>query len=425
MATWVAKPEAGRSFLLPHQTSTAGKANVSSRRPSALALLSLSPIDPPAAALPASPPHSATKRSFLERVWSSASTSRPSLDSPSGKNEHRGANHYSLKEKYGKCRSLLGKGSSGHCYAVKRPSDEQSFCVKEFRKRRDDESEREYIKKLTAEYCIGSLLHHENIIETIDIIFEKDRTYEVMELCAGGDLFEAIQENNMTMAEVDCCFAQLLHGVDYLHKMGICHRDLKPENCLFDSRNHLKIIDFGSADVVKSPFDKICRKSYGRCGSGPYMPPEEFTDATYDGTKVDVWACAVIYIAMVFQRFPWQTASPSDPNYKAYLAGNFKCKFFDRLPEGPRQIIRHMLTPDPDVRPTIAEVLADPWIKSLELCEACGGHDPKVNHHHGKLHQSVPDMKGRSISSSSVRANDRTMYGAGSTPTPSHAKRQS
>ena len=65
-------------------------------------------------------------------------------------------------------------------------------------------------------------------------------------------------------------------------------RDLKPENCLFDSHNHLKIIDFGSADVVKSPFDNVCRKSYGRCGSGPYMPPEEFTDATYDGTKVDV-----------------------------------------------------------------------------------------------------------------------------------------
>ncbi|TPX35434.1 hypothetical protein SmJEL517_g02120 [Synchytrium microbalum] len=363
-----ARAEVGRSSISTVSTTFSFTL---SRKPSSVSLAERD-------AAVCSTTNSHRKTSFLERVFNHPLSSKQSLDSLVDSNCN------SLKAKYGKTRALLGKGSSASCYVVKRPTDDKTFAVKEFRKRKDGESEKEYQKKLTAEYCIGTLLHHENIIETIDIIFEKEKAYEVMELCTGGDLFEAIQENTMSIAEINCCFAQLLHGVDYLHKMGICHRDLKPENCLFDSNNHLKIIDFGSADVVKSPFDKVCRKSYGRCGSGPYMPPEELSDATYDGTKADIWACGVIYLAMVFQRFPWQTASPTDANFKAYVSAKCQCKFFDRLADGPKNIIKSMLDPNPDLRPTIAEILENPWIRSLVVCEACGGRDASVMHHHGK-----------------------------------------
>ena len=105
---------------------------------------------------------------------------------------------------------------------------------------------------------------------------------------------------------------------------------------------------------------------------------------------------------MVFQRFPWQTASAADPNYKAYLAGKCQCKFFDKLPEGPRRMIKQMLNPLPDMRPTIAEVLRDPWIKSLELCDACRGGDPKVHHHHGKLSKLTSDVSNKSAPSLSL-----------------------
>ncbi len=47
------------------------------------------------------------------------------------------------------------------------------FAVKEFRPRHTHETEREYVKKLTAEYCMGSSLHHGNIIETLDTSFKR------------------------------------------------------------------------------------------------------------------------------------------------------------------------------------------------------------------------------------------------------------
>ena len=54
-----------------------------------------------------------------------------------------------------------------------------TYAVKEFRPRRSGENEKEYIKKVTAEFCVGSTLHHVNVIETLEIIVDKGHYYEV------------------------------------------------------------------------------------------------------------------------------------------------------------------------------------------------------------------------------------------------------
>ena len=65
----------------------------------------------------------------------------------------------------------------------------------EFRKRRKNESEKEYVKKLTAEFCISSTLHHPNIVETVDLVQDENQHWcEVMEFCPGGDLYAAIKK---------------------------------------------------------------------------------------------------------------------------------------------------------------------------------------------------------------------------------------
>lgn len=284
-----------------------------------------------------------------------------------------------LKSKYGKFCKLLGKGANGNCYLVKRTADSKLFAVKEFRRRRENETKREYMKRLTNEYCIGSLLHHKNIVETLDILFEGNHCYEVMELCNGGDLYEAIERDTMSRIELDCTFIQILQGVDYLHSIGICHRDLKPENVLFNSNGRVKIIDFGSADVVQSPFEGRPRKSEGRCGSGPYMPPEVFDNKPYDGKKVDVWACAVIYMAMIFHRFPWQNANSQDVHFRKFVNTNGG-KFISNLPsEECKTVIRAMVKVEYEERCSIKEVLKSLWIQKSEVCPAARGEPNSID----------------------------------------------
>jgi protein-serine/threonine kinase len=114
--------------------------------------------------------------------------------------------------------------------------------LQEFRKRRKNESEKEYVKKLTAEFCISSTLHHVNIVETVDLVQDENQHWcEVMEFCPGGDLYAAIKKGHMSPSEIECCFRQILQGLSYLHSQGVAHRDIKPENIFFNGKGQLKV----------------------------------------------------------------------------------------------------------------------------------------------------------------------------------------
>lgn len=170
---------------------------------------------------------------------------------------------HGLQKKYGKFGRVLGSGAGGSVRLMKRSSDGVAFAVKEFRARHNYESEREYAKKVTAEFCIGSTLHHGNIVETLDIVQEKGKWYEVMEYCP-YDLFATVMTAKMSKEEVACCFLQILNGVTYLHAMGLAHRDLKLDNVVINEQGILKIIDFGSASVFRYPFESGIVEACGK-----------------------------------------------------------------------------------------------------------------------------------------------------------------
>ena len=186
----------------------------------------------------------------------------------------------SLLKKYGICdKAAIGKGATAVVRLAHKwdRREEKLYAVKEFRKRRKNETEKDYVKKLTSEFCISSTLHHTNIVETVDLVQDEQHHWcEVMEYCPGGDLYAAIKKGGMSSGEVECTFKQLLLGIQYLHSMGVAHRDIKPENLLLDGRGHVKITDFGVSDVFRMCWEKKTHLSKGLCGSEPYIAPELF-----------------------------------------------------------------------------------------------------------------------------------------------------
>jgi serine/threonine protein kinase len=114
------------------------------------------------------------------------------------------------------------------------------------------------------------VLHHPNCIQTVDLIIEDGKFFEVMESCE-SDLFNFIRNGRYGTHELKELFRQIIKGVDYLHNLGIAHRDLKPENICI-SGHSIKIIDFGLCSVFKIDHEgKKTRKSRGLCGSAPYV----------------------------------------------------------------------------------------------------------------------------------------------------------
>lgn len=234
----------------------------------------------------------------------------------------------SLVEKYGKCQEIIGRGAFGivrisHKVDPISGQTQQLYAVKEFR-RRPSESEKKYQKRLTSEFCISSSLRHPNVIHTLDLLQDSKGDYcEVMEFCAGGDLYTLIlTAGKLEVTEADCFFKQLMRGVEYMHEMGVAHRDLKPENLLLTTHGALKITDFGNGECFRMAWEKEAHMTAGLCGSAPYIAPEEYTDKEFDPRAVDVWATGVIYMAMRTGRHLWRLARRGeDEFYEKYLEG--------------------------------------------------------------------------------------------------------
>ena len=235
-----------------------------------------------------------------------------------------------LVQKYGKCQEIVGRGAFGivrisHKTDPKDSKDEQLYAVKEFR-RRPQESPKKYQKRLTSEFCISSSLRHPNVIHTLDLLQDAKGDYcEVMEFCAGGDLYTLVlAAGKLEVQEADCYFKQLMCGVEYLHEMGVAHRDLKPENLLLTTHGSLKITDFGNGECFRMAWEKEAHMTAGLCGSAPYIAPDEYIDKEFDPRAVDVWATGVIYMAMRTGRHLWRVAKRDED------------EFFDRYVEGRR-----------------------------------------------------------------------------------------
>ncbi|KAJ3138812.1 hypothetical protein HK100_012208 [Physocladia obscura] len=232
----------------------------------------------------------------------------------------------SLFEKYGKVDEFLGKGAN----ATVRLAHKQD-----------------------------NIDHHE-----VYYAIKKHEWCVVMEYMSGGDLYARLQDGIEDSDELNCYFKQLLSGMAYVHSMGVAHRDLKPENLILDADcRTLKIADFGVAEVFKTVFEESSRKTKGVCGSEPYIAPEEWIeDAEFYATKVDVWACV-----------PWHVARETDLHYTEFLKrrnSEYNTGYipFDRLVDGSRHLLYHILEPDPARRWTIQNILDDPWLTGLEHC---------------------------------------------------------
>ncbi|KAL2917802.1 hypothetical protein HK105_202675 [Polyrhizophydium stewartii] len=222
-------------------------------------------------------------------------------------------------------------------------------------------------------YTFSSSIHHENIVETVDLIRdEHGRWCVVMEYCAGGDLFHKTMSVGFSCdEEIHCLFRQLLNGVGFIHSIGVAHRDLKPENIILDGTGRiLKITDFGTSAVFRTQWEKEAHKLHGVYGSAPYIAPEEWDEQhEYIPTKVDVWACGVIFFAMLSKSLLWTVAKPSDEHYAAYLKKR-ETGFtqFLRYPPGPCKVLHSCLDPDPVRRPEIAQLIEGDWVSRIEFC---------------------------------------------------------
>jgi calcium/calmodulin-dependent protein kinase I len=164
----------------------------------------------------------------------------------------------------------------------------------EFKNVRRELSEDDEIQ-LQTEVDILSQLDHPNVLKIFEIFDEDDCIYLVLELLAGGELFDRIVEKeSYSEKEAAETIRPLVDALRYCHQLGIIHRDLKPENILYQSEEDssiIKITDFGLARFVQNELATTA------CGTPNYVAPEIIAGQGY-GKEVDIWSIGVIIYIM-------------------------------------------------------------------------------------------------------------------------------
>ncbi|XP_022878058.1 calcium-dependent protein kinase 4 [Olea europaea var. sylvestris] len=253
----------------------------------------------------------------------------------------------------------LGQGQFGTTYLCTEISTRIEYACKSIPKRKL--ISKEDVEDVRREIQImHHLAGHEHIVTIKGAYEDLSYVYIVMELCAGGELFDRIIQRGHYSERKAAELTKIVVGVvEACHSLGVMHRDLKPENFLLVNKDNdfsLKAIDFGLSvffnpgqiftDVVGSPY---------------YVAPEVLLK--HYGPEADVWTAGVI-LYILLSGVPPFWAETQQGIFDAVLKGHidFDSDPWPLISDSAKDLIRKMLSMQPSERLTAHEVLCHPWI---------------------------------------------------------------
>eukprot|EP00536_Pseudo-nitzschia_multiseries_P012614 jgi/Psemu1/309256/fgenesh1_kg.492_\ len=218
--------------------------------------------------------------------------------------------------------------------------------------------------RVLHEVNIMTQLHHKNLVEVVDFFEEEDYYYIVMELMAGGDVFDRIIDlQSYTEKDARDLAKIMLEAVSYMHDCGIVHRDIKPQNLLLESEQcncAIKIGDFGFAKRVYTP-----KSLTTRCGTPSYVAPEILKNQPYD-ESCDMWSVGVVLYVMLVGYTPFESDSQGEM-FERIKEGSYVFDYEDwaHISTEARDLIQGCLNVNVDKRLTARQALQSRWIAGI------------------------------------------------------------
>ncbi|GMP26728.1 hypothetical protein CsSME_00003046 [Camellia sinensis var. sinensis] len=204
------------------------------------------------------------------------------------------------------------------------------------------------------------LSEHANVVRIKGTYEDRLYVHIVMELCAGGELFDRIvQKGHYSEREAAKLIKTIVGVVEACHSLGVMHRDLKPENFLFLSTDEdaaLKATDFGLSVFYKPG------ETFSDVVGSPYYVAPEVLHKHY-GPEADVWSAGVI-LYILLSGVPPFWAETELGIFRQILQGklDFESEPWPGISDSAKDLIRKMLDRNPKRRLSAHEVLCHQWI---------------------------------------------------------------
>ncbi|GKA49631.1 CBL-interacting serine/threonine-protein kinase 24-like protein [Tanacetum coccineum] len=213
------------------------------------------------------------------------------------------------------------------------------------------------VDQIKREISVMKIVRHPNIVRLHEVLSSQTKIYIILEFVTGGELFDRIvHKKKLSEMEARGYFQQLIDAISHCHSKGVYHKDLKPENLLLDSKENLKVSDFGLSALPQEGVELL----YTTCGTPNYIAPEVLRKRGYDGAVADIWSCGVILYVLLTGYLPFEESDLATL-YKKVNAAEFSYPFW--FPSGAKSLIDRILDPNPETRIRIDGIREHPWFQ--------------------------------------------------------------
>ncbi|KAI9339119.1 kinase-like domain-containing protein [Pilaira anomala] len=205
---------------------------------------------------------------------------------------------------------VLGKGASGKVILAKNQMNQKLYALKTIKKAwHITGREVEHVKKERDILATIADVRHPFLVRLHQAFQDRHNLYLVLDYHAGSDLSTLLQRYVCFPPDVCRLYgAEIMMGLQELHRHGILYRDLKPENVLLAADGHVVLTDFGLSKMFDDP-DSFYHSTSTFCGTPDYMAPEIITGQAYS-YPADYWSFGTMLYEMLVGVTPFAAEDP-------------------------------------------------------------------------------------------------------------------
>src|SRR5579883_3137574 len=145
--------------------------------------------------------------------------------------------------------AVLGRGAMGVVYKAYDPVIDRAAAIKVVHTGLlDGEDKASYLSLFRREAQAAGRCVHPGIVTIYDFSDQSDPPFIAMEFVEGENLHAVLRRRSrLPAASAAGIIGQVLHALDYAHRLEVVHRDIKPANIILQPGERVKITDFGVA----------------------------------------------------------------------------------------------------------------------------------------------------------------------------------
>ena len=273
----------------------------------------------------------------------------------------------SFKNEYELCDRTLGEGTSGTIYTCKSIKEDRMYALKCLEDDETSIAEILFLQKCTDKDHLISLrdvFYNKGMLE--EHTGNENYFYIVMEMM-DGNLSEKISQD-LTEHTAAFIAREVALGLKEIHELGIIHCDVKPDNVLLkntdleEAHPNLRVVlaDFGlSVEERSKPTRPLYSEVYGApeiIALDQELNPDMLysTSASPYDHRVDIWSFGVLVYVMLCRQAPFKSTAH-------ILSGEME--FQEHISDEARNLICHILQPNPEKRPSLDDILRHPWFQ--------------------------------------------------------------